>query len=149
MKPNFLRVGIVGIGTIGQANAQALDGGDIAAQLTAITSRNLGKAESFAATLKQPPPVLGLPGVIDTCDLVIETATPSALETIAPLTLKAGKDLMVLSVGGLLDHPEWGDLAAQHGFESVEPRRFSLEDVFVEIIGDRAAPPTARPVEQS
>jgi aspartate dehydrogenase len=37
------------------------------------------------------------------------------METIAPLTLTAGKDLMVLSVGALLDHPEWGELAAQHG----------------------------------
>ena len=115
MQPNSLRVGIVGIGTIGQAIAQALDGGDVAAQLTAMTSRNLDKARSFAATLQHPPPVLDLPGVIDACDVVIETATQTALETIAPLTLKAGKDLMVLSVGGLLDHPEWGDLAAQHG----------------------------------
>jgi ABC-2 type transport system ATP-binding protein len=44
---------------------------------------------------------------------------------------------------------EFIDLLRARDFliESVEPRRFSLEDVFVEIIGDRAAPPTAKPVE--
>lgn len=115
MTPLIRRIGIVGMGTIGQAIAQALDRENFGAQLTAITSRDLDRAKSFATTLGQPPPVLNLSEVIDSCDLVIETATQAALETIAPLTLKGGKDLMVLSVGGLLDHPEWADLAAQHG----------------------------------
>jgi aspartate dehydrogenase len=95
--------------------AHALDTDDIGVQVVAITSRDVEKARAFAATLQTPPPVLDLPGVIAACDLVIEAATQAAMETIAPLTLTAGKDLMVLSVGALLDHPEWGDLAAQHG----------------------------------
>jgi aspartate dehydrogenase len=46
---------------------------------------------------------------------VIEAATQAALAEIAPRTLAAGRDLMVLSVGGVLDHPEWAALAARHG----------------------------------
>jgi aspartate dehydrogenase len=64
--------------------------------------------------LRHQPAVLPLDQLIAACDLVIEAATQDALSTIAPPTLVAGKDLMVLSVGGLLDHPEWSDLAAQH-----------------------------------
>jgi aspartate dehydrogenase len=110
-----MRVGIVGMGTIGQAIAQALDRGDMTAQLTAVSSRDLDKARRFAMTLAQQPEVVDLGALIMTCDLVIEAATQAALADIAPRTLEAGKDLMVLSVGGLLEHPEWADLAARHG----------------------------------
>lgn len=115
MARSVLHVGIVGMGTIGRAIAQALDTDHIGVRVVAMTSRDLEKARAFVATLQTAPPVLDLPGVIAACDLVIEAATQAAMETIAPLTLTAGKDLMVLSVGALLDHPEWGELAARHG----------------------------------
>ncbi len=115
MRTEPLKVGIVGIGTIGQAMAQALESGDIAAQIVALTSRDLEKAKTFARTLQPAPPVMDLGRLIETSELVIETATQAALETIAPATLTAGKDLMILSGGGVLDHPEWRELAAQHG----------------------------------
>jgi len=115
MARSVLHVGIVGMGTIGRAIAQALDTDDIGVRVVAMTSRDIEQARAFGATLQTAPPVLDLPGVIAASDLVIEAATQTAMETIAPLTLTAGKDLMVLSVGALLDHPEWGELAAQHG----------------------------------
>jgi aspartate dehydrogenase len=108
------RVGIVGMGTIGRAIALALDTGDIPVQVAAVHSRDAEKAGAFAATLKATPPVLDLDRLIAGSDLVIEAATQDALATIAPATLAAGKDLMVLSVGALLDHPEWVALANQH-----------------------------------
>jgi aspartate dehydrogenase len=108
------RVGIVGMGTIGRAIALALDTGDIPVQVAAVHSRDAEKAGAFAATLKAAAPVLDLDRLIASSDLVIEAATQDALATIAPATLAAGKDLMVLSVGALLDHPEWVALANQH-----------------------------------
>jgi aspartate dehydrogenase len=108
------RVGMVGMGTIGRAIALALDTGAIPVQLVAVHSRDAEKAKAFVATLNTTPPVLDLDELIARSDLVIEAATQDALATIAPATLAAGKDLMVLSVGGLLDHPEWADLADRH-----------------------------------
>ena len=110
-----MRVGIVGVGTIGQALARAIDRGEVAVQLTALHSRNLAQAQAFARTLGRVPEVVDLAGVITRCDLVIEAATQAALTAMAPDILTAGKDLMVLSVGALLDHPEWPALAACHG----------------------------------
>ena len=110
-----MRIGIVGLGTIGQALANALDRGEIAAQLTAVHSRNMVQAQAFAHTLRRVPAVVDLPGVIAHCDLVIEAATQEALSAMAPGILEAGKDLMILSVGAMLDHPEWPALAARHG----------------------------------
>jgi aspartate dehydrogenase len=110
-----MRVGIIGVGTIGQALAKAIDRGEVAVQLTALHSRNLAKAHAFVRTLGRVPEVVDLAGVIARCDLVIEAATQAALTEMAPDILRAGKDLMVLSVGALLDHPEWPVLAARHG----------------------------------
>lgn len=109
-----MRLGIVGMGVIGQALARAIDRREVAAQLTAIHSRHMAKAQAFAQTLHCVPAVGDLESVIARCDLVIEAATQAALATIAPRTLQAGKNLMVLSVGALLDHPDWPELAARH-----------------------------------
>lgn len=115
MAEGKLHVGIVGMGTIGRAIAQALDTGAVAARLTAVTSRHLPRARQFCSTLRHSPAVVDLDTLIARCDLVIEAATQAALVDIAPRTLQAGKHLMVLSIGGLLDHPEWADLATRHG----------------------------------
>lgn len=114
MTERQLRVGIVGMGTIGRAIAEAIDRGEVAVQLAAVHSSNMAKARDFVASLNHPPPVITMAELIGMCDLVIEAATQVALADMAPTTLTAGKDLMVLSVGALLDHPEWTELAAQH-----------------------------------
>jgi aspartate dehydrogenase len=115
MRRQHIQVGIVGLGTIGRAIAQALDTSEMAARLRAVHSRDSARARQFVATLCHHAEVVSLDTLISRCDLVIEAATQDALAQIAPCTLAAGKDLMVLSVGGLLDHPEWADLAARHG----------------------------------
>lgn len=116
-----ITVGIVGMGTIGQAIARALDAGDIPARLAAVSSRNLGKVRQFVTTLREKPEVVDLETLIRRSDLVIEAATQVALAEIAPRTLVAGKDLMVLSVGGLLDHPDWQELAYTRGSKLYVP----------------------------
>lgn len=111
----MLDVGIAGMGTIGRAVARAIDGGEVRARLVGITSRDLDRARDFAGSLRQSPPVLPLAEVADRADLVVEAATGHALEAIAPAVLGRGKDLMILSVGGLLAHPEWVRLAEEKG----------------------------------
>jgi aspartate dehydrogenase len=115
MERQAMRVGIVGMGTIGKSIARALDRDDISVRLTVVTSLDTTKARRFVASLRQKPEVVSLEDLIPRCDLVIEAATQEALIDMAPRVLEAGRDLMVLSVGGLLDHPEWSDLAARQG----------------------------------
>src|SRR5882672_8676103 len=79
MEGRVMRVGIVGVGTIGQALAKAIDRGEVAVQLTALHSRNLAQAQAFARTLGRVPEVVDLAGVLTRCDLVIEAATQAAL----------------------------------------------------------------------
>ncbi len=110
-----MRVGIVGLGTIGRAMCQAIDRGEVDVELVAVATRQHDRARTFLCTLRHPPALLDLDAVIQRSDLVVEAATQEALTEIAPLTLQQGKDLLILSVGGLLDHEEWVELARRTG----------------------------------
>ena len=109
-------IGIAGCGTIGRRVATEVDGGSVpGAVLGAITSRSLGRAAQFAATLPSSPPVVDLDRLVELVDLVVEAAPASAMETIATATLSAGKDLMALSGGALLQRQDLFDLAERNG----------------------------------
>jgi aspartate dehydrogenase len=111
-----VKLGIVGVGTIGRAVCRAVDAGEVpGAVLAGLHSRDRAKAAAFAATLKSPPPVLDLDGCIAAADLLIEAATAAALEDLAPRALAAGKSLVVLSAGGLLEYAEWAEAARRTG----------------------------------
>lgn len=121
MKGKPLKVGIVGVGAIGQTIAKALDRGKVAGVLVAITDKDLVKAQAFAATLTHRPAILPLGELIARSDLIVEAASQEALEEIVPKILKARKDLLVLSVGGLLRHEEWLRLAEVKGCRILVP----------------------------
>ena len=110
-----MRVGIVGLGTIGRALCQAIDRGEVPVQLVAVTTRHHARARLFLRELCHQPPLLSLDELVAGSELVIEAATQEALDAIAPCALRQGKDLLVLSVGGLLEHHDWVELARQTG----------------------------------
>lgn len=109
------RVGIVGLGTIGRAVARALADGLPGACLAGAATRDRARGVAFLAALPGPPPLLPIPRLIEASDLVLEAATQAALVEFAPAVLDAGRDLLVLSVGALLAHPEWVERAALRG----------------------------------
>ena len=110
------KIGVVGCGTIGRKVASELDKGSVpGACLTALSSRNLDKARDFAASLSTHPQVVSLSEMIPLVDLVVEAATGEALDEIARTTLGAGKDLMTLSCGALLDRDDLLAMAQKRG----------------------------------
>lgn len=102
-----LRVGIFGVGSIGQTIATALDAGRIDAQLVALSDQEQGRAEAFAGSLASRPRVVSLHELIQRADLVVEAASQAALMEFVPKALEAGRDMMIMSVGGLLGHEGW------------------------------------------
>ena len=111
-----MKIGIVGCGAIGRKLAIELDRGAVAGVvLLALYSRDERKANEFAASLRKPPQVLPIAEMATLVDLVVEAATGSALEEIARTTLGAGKDLIVLSGGGLLGRDDLFAMAGVHG----------------------------------
>jgi aspartate dehydrogenase len=109
------RVGIVGLGTIGRAVARAIAAGLDGVTLAGASSRDHARGAAFLAGLPGSPPYLPIDALVARADLVVEAATGAALVELAPPVLEAGRDLLVLSVGALLDHPEWPRLAAARG----------------------------------
>ena len=101
-----LAIGIVGCGAIGRALLRAGDAGDLGVAVAGVTSRSAGPAREFLDTLESPPPYLELAELVERSSLLIETAGGHAVPSLAEAAFGAGKDLMVISIGALLEHPE-------------------------------------------
>ena len=97
-----LKVGLLGVGAIGQTLATALDAQPDRAVLVAIADQDRLRAEKFATQLKTRPAVVEIDELVRRSDLIVEAASQAALPEIVPRALHAQKDLMVMSVGGLL-----------------------------------------------
>jgi aspartate dehydrogenase len=108
-------VGVAGLGVIGRAVCRALDHGVPGLTLAGGLARDRARAETFLASLRCPVPALDLDGLVAASDIVVEASTRAHLEEFAPVVLGAGRDLVVLSCGTLLDHPDWVALAEAKG----------------------------------
>ena len=104
-------VGVVGLGAIGRAVCRALDAGIPGLRLAGALARDRERAERFLRGLAGRPPFLPLDDLIAASELVVEASTQAHLEEIAPKALGVGRDLVVLSSGGLLGRGDWVALA--------------------------------------
>ncbi len=99
--PKKLKIGIVGCGAIGSSLAKVI-ARDLSrqARLAAVYDIDRGKAERLAQRLA----VDSLERLIDKCDLVIEAASAKSSWKIAKCVLREGRDMMIMSVGGIVTH---------------------------------------------
>ena len=98
------KIGVIGCGTIGTEICHAIDRGVVTAELVGICDTEAEPAEALAAALKKDTPVLGQSALIDAVDLVVEATYRHAAPEIIRNSLTRGKDILVMSVGGLLMH---------------------------------------------
>lgn len=99
-------IGIVGCGAIGKALLRAVEDGKLTVRVAGVTSRTEKSARELLVAFRNPPPYVSLSELIATSDLIIEAAGGAVVPSLAEQVFAAGKDLMVISVGALLDHPE-------------------------------------------
>lgn len=98
-----LKIGVIGCGTIGAEICKALDTGIIDAQLVAIYDRSMDHCEKMIGNLKNKPMISGIDELIRSVDVVVECASQEAVREHGLTVLENGKDLMVMSVGAMLD----------------------------------------------
>ncbi|MHC1587018.1 MAG: aspartate dehydrogenase [Candidatus Syntropharchaeia archaeon] len=98
----MIRIGVFGCGAIGTEICTAVDNFD-EIEVVAIYDRHPEKMEKLIKTLKNPPKILKIDRMVEEVDLVVECASQSAVHKIALSVLEKGKDLMIMSVGALLD----------------------------------------------
>ena len=101
----MIKVGVVGCGTIGKELSLAcLRKFKEEVTLFALTDADPSRARKLQKKLKPRPKVLTVEEIIRGCDLIIEAASTAAAYDVAKRALSLGKDVLVMSVGGLLGH---------------------------------------------
>ena len=98
----MLKIGIVGLGAIGRGICHELSLDELHLLVVAVSSRNRRKAENFLKSLKRPPPWVLQSDLIGSSDLVVEASGGQEVPQLAENVFNAGKDLLIISVGALL-----------------------------------------------
>lgn len=98
-----IKIGIVGCGTIGSQLAKAIEEKFAEkAELFAVCDLNKDKAQKLKASSSLNPEILPLDQLIDSCGLIIEAASAKVSFEVARKALNQKKDVMIMSVGGIL-----------------------------------------------
>lgn len=107
-----IRVGIIGCGTIGSEIAKACAGAlSEKLDLAAICDLDEAKAAELNKILNRKIAVLKPEELIRKVDLVIEAASAKISASILERAIKAGKGILIMSVGGLLGREDLLKLA--------------------------------------
>ncbi len=111
-----LQLGIIGCGAIGTDVAHAADGmGEIEAIY--LYDIDEAKADELAASVEKAT-VTPFDDYLGSVDLVFEAASHQAVKQYAERVIESGTDLIIMSIGGLLDDELRGrlrDAARRHG----------------------------------
>jgi aspartate dehydrogenase len=99
----MLKIGIIGCGAIGTEICKAIDTKLIKAQLVAVYDRSEERGGKLLGALSNKPRMLSADDLISGSDIVVECASAAAVREYGLKVLEKGKDLMILSVGALID----------------------------------------------
>lgn len=115
-------IAIAGLGTVGRVVASHLC--DMPAyEITAISTGREDRGREFLASLgiDESVELVPIEELVDHAEVIVECAPPALLPEIAGPVVRAGKTLVTISVGALLD--SWGlvDEAERHGGRILVP----------------------------
>jgi len=117
----MLKIGLLGVGAIGKTIATALDEKQLDAELVALSDQDCARAKSLSSELSSHPPVVSIDDMIERCELAVEAASQAALPEFVPKALACGRDMLIMSVGGLLGHEDWFRQAREKGCHIYAP----------------------------
>lgn len=97
-----MKVGILGCGAIANIITNFSQDNKLGVEIAFFYDRDMERAENLASQVDGRV-VLNFEDMLDEVDLVIEAASSQAVEQMVPLILEKGKDVLIMSVGGLLN----------------------------------------------
>ncbi len=109
-----MKLGVIGLGIIGKAVVRAADEGEVPFTVPAAATRTPGNVSEFLASLKRAPRLTDLAGVVESVDVILEASGGDTVEAICRAALSLGKDVIVNSVGALLEREDLITLAEKH-----------------------------------
>jgi len=116
-----LRIGLAGLGAIGMAIARRVAAGIPGLALTAAAARDNSAAAARLAANGIAARMVAAATLPEHCDVIVECAPAAAFRSIAAPAIEAGRMLVALSAGALLDHMELVDRAAATGARILVP----------------------------
>ena len=114
-------VAVAGLGAVGLTVARRLDEGLPGLRLVAVSARNAARATGAMSEFQCPVPVREPGALADLADIVVECLPPAVFPLVAEPALKAGRTLVVISVGALLAFPHVIDIAEDYGGKIMVP----------------------------
>ena len=109
-----IRFGIIGCGAMGWTIAKAFDSGQINGLLVGVFDEDAKKADALSEMLKsRPPPHKSFKSLLKVSDFIIEAASQEAVRSYAVDVVKADKNILIMSVGALLDRKLQDELTTQ------------------------------------
>src|SRR5258705_6205999 len=116
------RVAIAGLGAIGRVLARRLSEGSVPGlTLACVAARDEAKARAWLGAERITCPLVELDAFPAQADLAVECAPSAVLDRICRPMLEAGKTVMVLSAGVLLERPDLIALAKTCGGQIIVP----------------------------
>jgi len=116
------KVAIAGLGAIGQAVIRHVSRGALpSVEIVGVAVRDTEKGRNTLAALNVEIPIVKLSQLAEAADIVVECLPGALLEQVATPVLKAGKKIIILSVGALLRYPDLIDLAQKSGGQIIVP----------------------------
>ena len=115
-------VAIGGLGTVGFEVARRIDGGEVhGLALRAVAARDRARARERMRGFRRPVEVVAARRLAGHADIVVECAPAAVYREIAEPAVQAGKILVSISAGALLDHPDLVETARATGAQIVVP----------------------------
>ena len=99
------KIGLLGCGAIGTQIALAIDSGKIPGLLTHVYDVSKGYSTELVSKLNTKPIIVENPHLLSSypVDIVVEAASQDAVKDVGLSVLQNKRDLMIMSVGALLD----------------------------------------------
>jgi aspartate dehydrogenase len=116
------KIGILGCGTIGSFLAQRIEKDfKNQAKIVGLCDIDVTKARLLASKLSGKIPLLPPEKLIDKSDLIIESTSSEVCPRLCKKTIENGKDIMVMSVGGLIGNMKLFSLAKRKKCKIILP----------------------------
>jgi aspartate dehydrogenase len=115
------RVAIAGLGAIGRVLARRLYDGVPGLRIACAAAQDRAKAQAWLDAERIACPLVELDALPAHADIAIECAPAAVIERICRPMLEAGKAVMVLSCGALLERPALIALAKERGGQIIVP----------------------------
>jgi len=110
-----LGIAIGSLGTVGLDVARRIDAGIPGLKLQAVSALHRRRAEDRLKEFHRPIPVLPLPELAETADVVVECAPSAVFRQVAESAIQLGRVLIPISVGALIDNWDLVEKATKTG----------------------------------